>query len=168
MKKLLFSAALAFVSFGSYAQTAAGEKYEPIRVCVIEDDMLKEILAYYDKNIGTTYVDRDGKLLKLDEVFPIENGYSGGKSWYTNNEEIKCFGKPYVKYGLPRVLAVNEVEKIGVYDKVGLYAEAGSPESAPEIIYIPVKPGCEFQPYQLQTEEIKIQESKPAPKRPKK
>src|SRR5687768_8940906 len=106
MKRLLTIAAVAFASFSGYAQTAAGEKYDPIRVCVIEDDVLKEILAYYDKGTGNTYVDKDGELFTLDEVFPVENGYSASRSWYLNNDEIHAFGKTYVKYGLPRVLGV--------------------------------------------------------------
>jgi hypothetical protein len=164
MKKLLFSAALVLASLPAFAQSAAGEKYDPIRICVIEDDMLKEILGFYDQNTGTTYVDRDGNLVELKEAFPLENGYSATRTWYVNNDKIKCLDRTYVKYGLPRILETSEVKKVGMYDKVGLYAETGSPES-PEVIYIPVQPGCEFQPYQAVEEEIKIEESKQAPKK---
>lgn len=168
MKKLVFSAALVFASIGAFAQVAPSEKYDPIKVCVIEDDILKEIIAYYDKNTGTTYVDRDGELLPFDDAYTLEDeGYSASKTWYINNEEVEALGKTYVKYGLPRVLGVLEIEKVGVYDKVGIYAEVGA-TGTPEVIYIPVRPGCEFQPYQVMIEEIKIQESKKMQMPPKK
>jgi hypothetical protein len=162
MKKLLFTAALALCSISSFAQTAAVEKYDPIRVCIIKDDALTEILAYYDNKTGATYVDRDGKLVKLDEAFPAGDVYTANKTWYINSDEIKCLGKTYVKYGLPRVLGVNEIEKVGVYDKVNVYAEPNA-DDAPEVIYLPVRAGCEFQPYQVLYEDSKIQESRKAP-----
>jgi hypothetical protein len=167
MKKLLFSAAIALCSLSAFGQSAAGEKYDPIRVCVIKDNALTEILAYYDKNTGTTYVDRDGKLIKLEEAFPSGDEYSENKKWFINSDEIKCMGKTYVKYGLPRILGVNEIEKVGEYDKVNVYGETGGGD-APEIIYLPVKAGCEFQPYQVLYEDSKIQQSRKAPSAPKK
>jgi hypothetical protein len=58
----------------------------------------------------------------------------------------------YVKYGLPRVLGVNEVTRVGEFQGVPIFAEAG--RTAPyEVIYVPVRPGCEFQPYQT---EVKV------------
>jgi hypothetical protein len=53
-----------------------------------------------------------------------------------------------VKYGLPRVLGVNEVTRMGDYMGVPVFAETGA-TGATEVIYLPVRPGCEFQPYQL-------------------
>jgi hypothetical protein len=54
-----------------------------------------------------------------------------------------------VRYGLPRVLGVNEVTRMGEFQGVPLFAEAG--QSRPEVVYVPVRPGCEFQPYQVET-----------------
>jgi hypothetical protein len=166
MKKLLFSAALALCSLSAFAQSAAGEKYDPIRVCVIQDNELKEILAFSDKNTGKIYVDRDGKLITLAEAFPVENGYAANKTWFINNEKITVNGKTYVKYGLPRILGIGEIEKAGTYDNVGIYAEAGA--GGMEVVYIPVEPGCEFQPYQVEVKTPKVEQSKKAPKMPKK
>jgi len=57
-------------------------------------------------------------------------------------------GRRYVKYGLPRVLGVNEVTRTADYMGVPVFAEAGA-TAATEVLYVPVRPGCEFQPYQL-------------------
>ena len=54
-----------------------------------------------------------------------------------------------MKYGLPRVLGVTEVSRVGDFMGVGVYAEAGA-TGTPDVIYIPVRPGCEFQPYQYE------------------
>ena len=57
-----------------------------------------------------------------------------------------------MKYGLPRVLGVNEVTRTADFMGVPVFAEAGA-TAATEVVYVPVRPGCEFQPYQL---EVKV------------
>ncbi|HEX8272093.1 MAG TPA: hypothetical protein VF615_05545, partial [Longimicrobiaceae bacterium] len=51
--------------------------------------------------------------------------------------------------GLPRVVGVTEVSRTGEYQGVGVFTEA-SATGTPDVIYIPVRPGCEFQPYQYE------------------
>jgi hypothetical protein len=46
------------------------------------------------------------------------------------------------------VLGVNEVARMGDYMGVPVFGEAGA-TGATEVIYLPVRPGCEFQPYQV-------------------
>ncbi|HYW05999.1 MAG TPA: hypothetical protein VE913_03530, partial [Longimicrobium sp.] len=55
----------------------------------------------------------------------------------------------YVKYGLPRVLGVSEVSRVGEFQGVSLFAETGM-TGRPEVIYVLVRPGCEFQPYNIE------------------
>jgi hypothetical protein len=58
-------------------------------------------------------------------------------------------GRRFVKYGLARVLGVNEVTRVGDHMGVPVFAEMG--QTRPDVIYVPVRPGCEFQPYQVET-----------------
>jgi hypothetical protein len=44
---------------------------------------------------------------------------------------------------------VNEVARAGDFQGVPIFAEAG--QARPDVIYLPVRPGCEFQPYQVET-----------------
>jgi hypothetical protein len=43
---------------------------------------------------------------------------------------------------------VNEVTRTADFQGVPVFAEAGA-TGATEVLYVPVRPGCEFQPYQL-------------------
>ena len=77
------------------------------------------------------------------------SAFAGAKSWFINNEPIKFKGRSYVKYGLPRVLAPTDVVAVG--DVPGSIAFAEPSAKAPiEVIYLPVREGCEFQPYQIE------------------
>jgi hypothetical protein len=81
-------------------------------------------------------------------AYPATTGYAAGATWYINNEPITVNGRRYVKYGLPRVLGVNEVTRTADFMGVPVFAEAGATGTT-EVLYVPVRPGCEFQPYQL-------------------
>ncbi len=112
-----------------------------IRVCVVENGALREITAQYNTQTGDTTV--------AGQRIQATTGYAGGATWYINNEPITVNGRRYVRYGLPRVLGVNEVTRTADHQGVSVFAEAGA-QGTPEVLYIPVRPGCEFQPYQLE------------------
>ncbi|HEX6371924.1 MAG TPA: hypothetical protein VF006_23575 [Longimicrobium sp.] len=112
-----------------------------IRVCVVENGMLREAMAMYDTRTGDTTVN--------GQPIPATTGYAAGATWYIGNEPITVMGRRYVRYGLPRVLGVNEVTRAAEFGGVSVFAEAGA-QGAPEVLYVPVRPGCEFQPYQLE------------------
>jgi hypothetical protein len=114
-----------------------------VRVCVVENGALREIPVQYNTQTGDTTV--NGR--RFSEVYP-STGYAAGVTWFINNEPITVNGRRYVKYGLPRVLGVNEVARTADFQGVPVFAEAGA-TGATEVLYVPVRPGCEFQPYQL-------------------
>ena len=55
-----------------------------------------------------------------------------------------------MKYGLPRVLGTRDVNNAGTVNGVSVFAEPGANAQRPEVIYVPTRPGCEFQPYQTE------------------
>jgi hypothetical protein len=115
-----------------------------VRVCVVQGGTLTEVTARYNQQTGdTTY---NGQ--PFATAFPAGQGYAAGAPWFINNETITFNNRQYVKYGLPRVLGVTEVSRAGEVQGVGVFSEGGSMTS--EVIYLPVRPGCEFQPYQTQ------------------
>ena len=120
--------------------------------CVIEDGVLKSINVEYNTETGSlTYV-RNGKTIDFEKM-ENQKDYAQKKPWYVNSEKIS-FGKDkYTKYGLPRILGIGEVTRAGLYDGVGIYVEANSDETPPVLIYVPVRQGCEFQPYLRETPE---------------
>lgn len=121
-----------------------------IVVCVVQDGELRMVQAQYDTRTGDTLV--DGR--PFAAAYPDTIGYAAGAAWYVTNEHMSLNGKRYVKYGLPRVIGPHELTRAGEYRGVPLFAEKGKAVVQTEhgqtsdFRYVPVRPGCEFQPYE--------------------
>ena len=115
-----------------------------ISVCVVENGMLRNVEAQYASATGDTTV--AGR--PFGQAYPATAGYAAGAGWYIQGEPIMLDRRRYVKFGLPRVLGVNEVARMGEYQGVPVFAEAGM--TRPEVVYVAIRPGCEFQPYQTE------------------
>jgi hypothetical protein len=117
-----------------------------ISVCVVQNGMLANVQAQYDPASRDTMVDgRAFRMAHRADAAP----YASGAAWYIQNEQITVGGRRFVKFGTPRVLSVNDVVRAGEYQGIPVFAEAGAARS--EVVYVPVRPGCEFQPYQTET-----------------
>lgn len=114
-----------------------------IRVCFMDDGRLREVQVTYNSLTGeTTYEGRPFTEISRDTAT-----YAAEKLWYINNEPVTWETRRFIKYGMPRPLAAAELRPIGRYDGVALFTEAAHP-GAPEIVFVPTRPGCEFQSYQ--------------------
>ncbi len=142
MMKYFFTAVWVSFAFVGLSQG----NVQQVNSCIIEKGVLKKVVTQYDNSTGEHSVIIDG--IKKDFRTYSNNNpdYAVSADWYINSETISISGKLYSKYGLPRVIGVNEVVKITAYKGVGVYAEAGQQELG-EVIYIPVRADCEFQPY---------------------
>ena len=144
MKSLLILA-----TFSLSASVTTAQSYK-VTQCVIENGSLKTVSSDYDPATGNYSITVNGIKKSFNAVYPEQGSdYAASASWYVNNETITVTGKKFVKYGLPRILSTTDVEKLTVYNRIGVYVEAGL-KGAAEVIYIPVRRGCEFQPYQQQ------------------
>ena len=115
----------------------------PVRLCVVSGGQLTEIQATYDPERADTLVDgRPVAMAHPSDALP----YAAAAPWYINNEPILVGGNRFVKYGLPRRLPAGELRPAGEFRGVPIFVEAGT--TTPEVYYVPVRPGCEFQPYQ--------------------
>ena len=116
------------------------------KVCVIVNGQLKTVEGSYDTQTGrhTVLINRLEK--NIDSLHINNPDYAATAKWYINNEKLLIKGKTYSKYGLPRVLGTTDVQKWTTHEGVGVYVEAGF-TATPEVIYIPVRAQCEFQPY---------------------
>ncbi|MFL5381045.1 MAG: hypothetical protein ACJ8GN_00840 [Longimicrobiaceae bacterium] len=83
----------------------------------------------------------------LARAFPADSTYALNAPWYVYSQFITVAGGLYVKYGLPRILAVTDVVPVAAYRGVAVFAEPVANPRRPEVVYIPVRPGCEFQTY---------------------
>jgi hypothetical protein len=118
---------------------------QALQICVVQDGSLANVSAMY--NPATNDTTLNGQPFAM--AHPMGAQYAGNASWYINNEPVMFQGRRFVKYGLARVLGVSEVTRVGDHMGVPVFAEMG--QSRPDVIYLPVRPGCEFQPYQVET-----------------
>jgi hypothetical protein len=114
-----------------------------VSYCVVQNGQLANVAAQYNPASGdTTY---NGQ--PIHQAFPA-TGYAAGEAWFANSEPVSLNQRRYVKYGLPRILGANEVNGVGAVHGVTVFAEPAANAQHPEVIYVPTRPGCEFQPYQ--------------------
>lgn len=115
----------------------------PLEICVVRGGELEMVTVEYNTASGdTTY-----QGVPFSRAFPPDAGYAAGARWYVDNIPIVYQPGPrFIRYGLPRTLRPDEVTRIGEYDGVGVYGEAGW-TGFHDVIYLPVRPGCWFQPY---------------------
>jgi hypothetical protein len=117
-----------------------------IRVCVIDErGLLADVAAKFNPVNGDTTV--AGK--PFVEVYPTEKRYAADARWYIDKSPLTIAGRRWVKYGLPRVIGSNELTHAANHEGVTVFVEAGVALDRVEVIYLPVRPGCEFQPYQI-------------------
>ena len=83
----------------------------------------------------------------ISSLAPLTSEYASVAWWYVNRQPITVRGRRFVRYDPPRVLGINEIVKIGEYRGVGVYADADADTAAARMVYLPPRPGCEFQPY---------------------
>ncbi|HEX6368916.1 MAG TPA: outer membrane beta-barrel protein [Longimicrobium sp.] len=116
-----------------------------INVCVVENGVLRNVQAQYTSATGDTTV--AGR--PFGEAYPATApSYAAGAGWYIQGDAITLGGRRFVKFGLPRVVGVGELTRSGEYQGVPVFAEAGM--ARPDVVYVAIRPGCEFQPYQTE------------------
>ena len=140
--------------------TASAQNERDVRKCIFTADAVREVNAVYDPATGTTHVVQNGRRVAFDDAYPMGPQHAAGATWYINNEPIEVNGRRYVKYGLPRILGVNEVTRIAHYQQALVFSEPGM-GATPEVVYVAVRQGCEFQPYMLEMRPDELRD--PAP-----
>ncbi len=131
---------------------------DTILVCVLHGGKMLNVRAELLPSGDTVVGGRP-----FSAVYADTGQYAATREWYVNNEPIDydpesiCF----VKYGLPRVLSRDSVVRLGEWRGVPVFRERYDGGGTPLVFYVPVRAGCEFQPYQ--TEAITRPPSCPEP-----
>jgi hypothetical protein len=116
-----------------------------IRICIVRNGQLLEVPAKYNPSTGDTLTEDDRP---FSSIAPLTGEYASVAGWFVNNEPIRFRGRRYVRSSRARVLGINEITRVGEYQRVGVYMEAGDTLPVPQVVYLPTRPGCEFQPYE--------------------
>jgi hypothetical protein len=120
---------------------------QAIRVCVVQGGMLQDVEATFNPSTGDTTVTSTGQ--GFSTAYPATAPtYAASETWYINNDSISVGSQQYVRYGTTRILTPGTLTSAGTVNGVGIFAETGA-TSPYDVVYVPVRPGCEFQPYQL-------------------
>ena len=119
--------------------------WRELRVCVMEEGMPRHVQMLYNPMTGDSVI--DGR--PFAEVHPVTPAFAADKDWYVQNELVVLDGRRFVKYGRTRILGPGRVVPLGTaYRGVPVYTEAGDHAFPAAVLYVPVRPGCEFQSYQ--------------------
>lgn len=126
-------------------RTAAAAAVE-IRVCVLTpESRLQEVTASFRPQSNDTLL--DGR--PFHELHsPQQPRYAAGHHWFVIQQPVLMLGHEYLPFGVTRPVDAEGLSSVGSFRGVPLFTEAGSP-ATPDVLYVPVRPGCEMQPYRL-------------------
>ena len=115
-----------------------------IQVCVVQRGELRNVEAVFRPATGDTLV--AGRPFAL--VHPtMAPSYATATSWFIDADSMTFEGGTWVKFGVTRVIQPEQLPMVGEFAGTPLFAEAAREEPF-EVLYVPARPGCEFQPYQ--------------------
>jgi hypothetical protein len=115
-----------------------------VRLCRMRGGRPHVITAQVNPVTGDTMVDGQA----LAAAFPADE-YAAAQAFVTADQAVTLNGRRYVKYSMPRTLAPEEVAWAGEFMGMPVFVAAGTAGTA-EVVYLPVRAACEFQPYQLE------------------
>jgi hypothetical protein len=111
-------------------------------LCVVRDGQLANVSATVDPQTGDTLV--SGR--PFAEVFPTDAPhYLAAAEWAANGAWVVYDRRRYISYGTPRTLRPADLVRVGEFRGVPLFARTA--EGAYRSLYLPIRPGCEFQLY---------------------
>ena len=127
------------------------------KLCLIEKGVLKEIDVEQTQDNHITAVINGTTQGFWKNSPPDILGYAAAQPWYINNEPVTFKGFNFSKYGNVKSISMAELKKAGEYKSVGIYLEAGkSAIDSSTVLYIPVRIGCQWQPYTIQCPSIEL------------
>lgn len=121
-----------------------------IQVCVVQNGQLQNITALFRPATNDTVVGSQSFSQAHPTTAP---NYGAGAPWFIQADTMAFSGSTWVKFGVMRVVQPQQLQRVGDNNGTPIFAEAGrTPAAAPaapyDVVYVPVRPGCEFQPYQ--------------------
>jgi hypothetical protein len=123
---------------------------QAIQVCVVQNGMLQNVDATFNPATGDTTVTSTNQSFSM--AYPATAPtYAASETWYINNDSISFNDRQYVRYGTTRILTPGTLSSAGTVNGIGVFSETGA-TSPFDVIYVPVRPGCEFQPYQARAQ----------------
>lgn len=121
-------------------------RVDTVEVCVLHRGKLVNVRA---ERLATGDTVVGGR--PFSAVYADSGQYAATREWYVNNETIDYDPRNvcYMKYGLPRYMARESLVRMGEWRGVPVFRERSDEWDIPGLVFVPVYPGCSFQPYQF-------------------
>jgi hypothetical protein len=120
----------------------AGQTTEvQLTVCVIMDGRIARVPAAV---VGTDTV-VGGERFR-SRYLATTPPYALNAPWYSEHRPIRIGRYLFTPYGLPRTLSADSLRAFGDFQGVPLFALNRAGEV--DVVFVPVRPGCEFHGYQ--------------------
>lgn len=115
-----------------------------IQVCVVQNGQLQAVAASFRPAMNDTVIGGRAFAQAHPATAP---DYAVGASWFIQQDRVDFVDGTWVKFGVTRVIQPSQLQRVGEMMGTPLFADVG--RQAPyDVVYVPVRPGCEFQPYQ--------------------
>lgn len=156
MRHRLFSLALiagALWPLVSPAVVGSHVVQQPSSICVASTNAprLRYIAVHYLPGSPDPVVTATGR--RFYEQYPLTSPpYVAAAQFFVDNNPIIVQQRRWVKFGLPRMIEIEDLQYRADYRQHAVFVAAGS-GTATDVIYLPVRQGCLFQPYQY---EVKV------------
>jgi hypothetical protein len=121
--------------------------YADTTLCVVDLSArrgLRVAKAQKEEKSGRVFLVEGRKRRKLRTA--REDGYAASEAWFRGEEPIRQYGRRYVKYGPRRVVPASALTRGADHRGTPIFIDRASAER-PAALYVPVEPGCVFQPY---------------------
>jgi len=112
---------------------------------VVQNGQLAQVSATFNPATGDTTV--AGTAFSTAHPATAPN-YAANESWFIQSDSVTFNNTQYVKYGVARNVTPNMLTSAGSVNGIPVFAESSAQEPY-QVLYVPIRPGCEFQPYQV-------------------
>ena len=119
-------------------------------VCVVDRSDprgLRTVAAKKDRESGRMYVLRGRSPRPFEKVYPADDAaaYARAAGWFRDGAPIVTRGRSYRKYGPERVIPARSLRAGPTFRGLRLFVDPRQ-EGVPSVLYVPLRPGCIFQP----------------------
>jgi hypothetical protein len=123
-------------------------RVDTVETCILHGGKLIDVRVELQPTGDTTVGGRP-----FAEVYADTGQYAATREWYVNNEPIDYDPRNvcYMKFGLPRHVARESLVRLGEWRGAPVFRERPDDLGLPGVVWVPVYPGCSFQPYQYET-----------------
>jgi len=129
---------------GDSHRAAPVEPTQALMVCVIRERKVELVRATLDPVTGDTLVEGSRPTYIYPAMAPP---FADETAWFVEKAPIVVDGRRYFMYGLRNAFLPGDVTQVGHYNGIPMFALTEEARGSPEMLLIPVRPGCEFQPY---------------------